>query len=118
MGVGNCGAAPVGGALGVRVSGDIRNDETACAVVEAGATRLGVSSTAKILAGAPKARRRSRRVLADDRDGSVRSGPCHAQDRPVMPRTVGTRCVSYGNCQLHLFRHLTTHALHLGFEEG
>lgn len=35
-----------------------------------------------------------------------------------MPRTVGTRCVSYGNCQLHLFRHLTTHALHLGFEEG
>lgn len=35
-----------------------------------------------------------------------------------MPRTVGTRCVSYGNCQLHLLRHLTTHALHLGFEEG
>ena len=47
-------AATVGGRLGVKASGGIRDYETACAMVEAGATRLGVSSTAKILAGAPK----------------------------------------------------------------
>ena len=46
-------ADTVGGRLGVKASGGIRDYQTACAMVEAGATRLGVSSTAKILAGAP-----------------------------------------------------------------
>ncbi|AXE39756.1 deoxyribose-phosphate aldolase [Acidipropionibacterium virtanenii] len=45
-------AATVGGRLGVKASGGIRDYETACAMIDAGATRLGVSATASILAGA------------------------------------------------------------------
>lgn len=47
-------ATTVGGRLGVKASGGIRDYETACAMIEAGATRLGVSSTDAILAGAPR----------------------------------------------------------------
>lgn len=45
-------AGTVGGRLGVKASGGIRDYETACAMIDAGATRLGVSSTKTILAGA------------------------------------------------------------------
>jgi deoxyribose-phosphate aldolase len=46
-------AATVGGRLGVKASGGIRTWEAAVAMVEAGATRLGLSATADVLAGAP-----------------------------------------------------------------
>jgi deoxyribose-phosphate aldolase len=41
----------VGGRLGVKASGGIRSTETALEMIAAGATRLGVSGTAGILAG-------------------------------------------------------------------
>ncbi|MEZ5225385.1 MAG: deoxyribose-phosphate aldolase [Acidimicrobiales bacterium] len=44
-------ASTVGGRLGVKASGGIRDFATATAMVEAGATRLGTSSTAAILRG-------------------------------------------------------------------
>lgn len=44
-------AGAVGGRLGVKASGGIRTAEAALAMVEAGATRLGTSSSAAILAG-------------------------------------------------------------------
>ncbi|KAA9393217.1 deoxyribose-phosphate aldolase [Kocuria coralli] len=44
-------ARTVGGRLGVKASGGIRDAETARAMLEAGATRLGLSSSAAILAG-------------------------------------------------------------------
>ncbi|WP_369371457.1 deoxyribose-phosphate aldolase [Promicromonospora sp. Populi] len=40
-----------GGRLGVKASGGIRDLDTALAMIEAGATRLGLSSTAGVLAG-------------------------------------------------------------------
>lgn len=43
----------VGEALGVKASGGIRDFHTAVAMLEAGATRLGVSSTRAILGGGP-----------------------------------------------------------------
>ena len=43
--------ATVGDALGVKASGGIRDAETALAMIDAGATRLGVSATNAILAG-------------------------------------------------------------------
>ena len=43
--------ATVGDALGVKASGGIRDAETALAMIEAGASRLGVSATNAILAG-------------------------------------------------------------------
>ena len=43
--------ATVGDALGVKASGGIRDAETAVAMIEAGASRLGVSATTAILAG-------------------------------------------------------------------
>lgn len=46
-------AATVGGRLGVKASGGIRDWATAVAMVEAGATRLGVSGTAAVLSGEP-----------------------------------------------------------------
>ncbi|MDK8510822.1 deoxyribose-phosphate aldolase [Corynebacterium bovis] len=46
-------AEEVGGVLGVKASGGIRDWATAVAMVEAGATRLGVSAPRPILAGAP-----------------------------------------------------------------
>ena len=45
-------AATVGGRLGVKASGGIRDYETAMDMIQAGATRLGCSSTAAILDGA------------------------------------------------------------------
>lgn len=42
-------AHAVGGRLGIKASGGIRSRETALAMLEAGATRLGTSSTAAIL---------------------------------------------------------------------
>ena len=45
-------AETVGGRLGVKASGGIRDFATANAMVEAGATRLGTSSTAAIISGA------------------------------------------------------------------
>lgn len=45
-------AQTVGGRLGVKASGGIRDWATAVAMIEAGATRLGVSATEEILAGA------------------------------------------------------------------
>ncbi len=48
-------AQTVGGRLGVKASGGIRDWETAVAMVQAGATRLGVSASRAILAGAPTA---------------------------------------------------------------
>ena len=44
-------ARTVGGRLGVKASGGIRDAETARAMIDAGATRLGLSSSAAILAG-------------------------------------------------------------------
>lgn len=44
-------AATVGGRLGVKASGGIRDWDTAIAMIEAGATRLGLSGTAAVLAG-------------------------------------------------------------------
>lgn len=46
-------AATVGGRLGVKASGGIRDHATAMAMIEAGATRIGCSASAAILAGAP-----------------------------------------------------------------
>lgn len=43
-------ADTVGGRLGIKASGGIRSGEAALAMIEAGATRLGTSSTATILA--------------------------------------------------------------------
>ena len=45
-------AATVGGRLGVKASGGIREYETAMDMIQAGATRLGCSATAAILDGA------------------------------------------------------------------
>lgn len=44
-------AATVGGRLGVKASGGIRDRETALAMIAAGATRLGVSGTRNLLQG-------------------------------------------------------------------
>jgi deoxyribose-phosphate aldolase len=44
-------AATVGGRLGVKASGGIRDWDTAVAMISAGATRLGLSGTAAVLAG-------------------------------------------------------------------
>ena len=44
-------AKTVGGRLGIKASGGIRSTETALEMIAAGATRLGVSGTANILAG-------------------------------------------------------------------
>lgn len=44
-------AQTVGGRLGVKASGGIRTHEAALAMIEAGATRLGLSGTAAVLAG-------------------------------------------------------------------
>ncbi|PZQ49182.1 MAG: deoxyribose-phosphate aldolase [Phenylobacterium zucineum] len=44
-------ATTVGGRLGVKASGGIRDWATAVAMIEAGATRLGLSGTAAVLAG-------------------------------------------------------------------
>ena len=44
-------AATVGGRLGVKASGGIRDWDTAAAMIAAGATRLGLSGTAAVLAG-------------------------------------------------------------------
>lgn len=46
-------AATVGGRLGVKASGGIRTAAAATALVRAGATRLGLSATADVLAGLP-----------------------------------------------------------------
>ena len=46
-------AATVGGRLGVKASGGIRDHATAMGMIEAGATRIGCSASAAILAGAP-----------------------------------------------------------------
>jgi deoxyribose-phosphate aldolase len=43
-------AATVGGRLGVKAAGGIHDAQTAVALIEAGATRLGLSSTAAVLA--------------------------------------------------------------------
>jgi deoxyribose-phosphate aldolase len=44
-------AQTVGGRLGVKASGGIRDWDTATAMIAAGATRLGLSGTAAVLAG-------------------------------------------------------------------
>jgi deoxyribose-phosphate aldolase len=44
-------AKTVGGRLGVKASGGIRSTETALEMISAGATRLGLSGTATVLAG-------------------------------------------------------------------
>ncbi|NLF91742.1 MAG: 2-deoxyribose-5-phosphate aldolase, partial [Corynebacterium marinum] len=43
--------AAVGGRLGIKASGGIRNTATALAMIGAGATRLGCSASAAVLAG-------------------------------------------------------------------
>lgn len=48
-------AATVGGRLGVKASGGIRDYATAMAMIEAGATRIGCSASEGILAAAPVA---------------------------------------------------------------
>ncbi|MGJ3508976.1 deoxyribose-phosphate aldolase [Enemella sp. A6] len=48
-------ARTVGGRLGVKASGGIRTWDQAVAMVEAGATRLGLSGTRAVLEGAPSA---------------------------------------------------------------
>ena len=47
-------AATVGDQLGVKASGGIRTYEQAASLVAVGATRLGLSATANVLAGAPE----------------------------------------------------------------
>jgi deoxyribose-phosphate aldolase len=47
-------ANTVGGRLGVKASGGIRSTEAALEMIAAGATRLGLSGTEKILAGLPQ----------------------------------------------------------------
>jgi len=47
-------AATVGDQLGVKASGGIRTYEQAASLVTVGATRLGLSATADVLAGAPE----------------------------------------------------------------
>jgi deoxyribose-phosphate aldolase len=42
-------SATVGGRLGIKAAGGIHDARTACAMIEAGATRLGLSSTAAVL---------------------------------------------------------------------
>ncbi|NAZ77880.1 deoxyribose-phosphate aldolase [Kineococcus sp. T13] len=49
-------AATVGGRLGVKASGGIRTTEAALAMLDAGATRLGLSGSAAVLAGLEDAR--------------------------------------------------------------
>lgn len=44
-------AAAVGGRLGIKASGGIRDTETALAMIAAGATRLGCSASADVLSG-------------------------------------------------------------------
>ena len=44
-------AETVGGRLGVKASGGIRTTQAALAMIAAGATRLGLSGTAAVLAG-------------------------------------------------------------------
>ncbi len=46
-------AATVGGRLGVKASGGVRTWDAAVAMISAGATRIGTSSTEAILGGAP-----------------------------------------------------------------
>ncbi|MCU4185829.1 deoxyribose-phosphate aldolase [Acidiferrimicrobium sp. IK] len=46
-------AATVGGRLGIKAAGGIRTAETALRMVDAGATRLGCSASAAVLAGLP-----------------------------------------------------------------
>ncbi|KJE24174.1 deoxyribose-phosphate aldolase [Frankia torreyi] len=46
-------AEAVGGRLGIKASGGIRTAEKAMAMIEAGATRLGLSASADVLAGFP-----------------------------------------------------------------
>ena len=46
-------AATVGGRLGIKASGGIRDAATALAMVDAGATRLGCSASRAILDGLP-----------------------------------------------------------------
>lgn len=46
-------ARTVGGRLGIKASGGIRSTEAALALLDAGATRLGLSGTAAVLAGLP-----------------------------------------------------------------
>lgn len=46
--------ATVGGRLGIKASGGIRTAEAAVALLEAGATRLGLSGTAAVLDGLPQ----------------------------------------------------------------
>ncbi len=46
-------AETVGGRLGIKASGGIRTTEAALAMLEAGATRLGLSGSAAVLAGLP-----------------------------------------------------------------
>ena len=43
--------ATVGGQLGIKASGGIKNWEQACALIDAGATRLGLSGTRAVLEG-------------------------------------------------------------------
>ena len=45
--------ATVGDRLGVKASGGIRDTATAIAMLDAGATRLGMSSTRAVLDGLP-----------------------------------------------------------------
>ncbi len=46
-------AETVGGRLGVKASGGIRSAAAALAMIDAGATRLGLSGTRAVLAGLP-----------------------------------------------------------------
>lgn len=62
-------AATVGGRLGVKASGGIRTAEQALAMVRAGATRLGLSGTAAVLAGLAPARPVEQQPAADDGAG-------------------------------------------------
>lgn len=47
-------AETVGGRLGVKASGGIRTAEAALAMIEAGATRLGLSGTRAVLDDLPE----------------------------------------------------------------
>ena len=65
-------ADTVGGRLGVKASGGIRTADAALAMLDAGATRLGLSGTRAVLDGLGAARGwRSRDPAAAGRDGGV-----------------------------------------------
>ena len=89
--------ATVGPDLGVKASGGIRSAEKALAMIEAGANRIGTSSTAAILADLPSRTSRGPSacavgLLARDR----RSGETHPRQMPRFAHRPAPRAAPGG----------------------